>query len=104
MTFVQLVFKMAPVGTSWSSRIEYDSVNYAIIKSSIAAEGLTMEVYGNTFKNVIHIKSLKTNYYENGTSGESVFNRYFAKGVGIIREDAEDGNPGFNGLKNYSIK
>lgn len=100
----ELIFKIAPVGTSWSSRIQYDSVNYSIIKSAVAAKNLTLEVYGNTFKNVIHIQSLQTNYYENGTSGEFVFNRYFAKGVGIIKENMEEGNPGFNGLKNYSIK
>lgn len=100
----ELVFKMAPVGTSWSSIRKFDSVNYAIITSSVAAKGMTLEVYGHTFKDVIHIRSLIKNYYENGTSNEYVYNRYFAKGVGIIKENMEDGNPGFNGLKNYSIK
>ncbi|HYF04011.1 MAG TPA: hypothetical protein VEC36_11575 [Patescibacteria group bacterium] len=100
----ELIFKMAPVGTSWSSRIQYDSVNFSIVKSSVISKGQTMEVYGNTFNDVIHIRSLVENYFANGSSGDYVRNRYFAKGVGIIKEQVEDGNPGFNGLKNYSIK
>ncbi len=104
------------IGDKWTTNggsISENNINIPItIKGTIKEKGISKKVSGTTFTDVIHTQVVMYYDYTSidpnvGLMNFATYDVYAAKGVGIIRIEANIASAGFyavNNLTSYSIK